>query len=239
MHNTVDGRWGKITYLLKDEYVGRSIHSYGEYNPDETEKILELAGEADGICLDIGANMGCISQALLASGYKVLSWEPQPEIYKILKMNCNNHCYNTALGSQETTAQMPKVYYSEKNNYGGISLNTRSILGSYTVPVRRLDDVLAEDYPGVKVGFIKLDVEGYELSVLMGAKDTIERDKPILYVEDDRVEKSHNLRKYIKALGYTIEEHKPPLYRENNFFGLKKNIWTQNFASHNIICRPC
>jgi FkbM family methyltransferase len=236
MLKTVDGRWGKITYLAKDEYVGRSIHNYGEYNPDETEMVLQLA-QKDKLSLDIGANMGCITQALLYSGFDTWSFEPQPEVYKVLTTNCNNQCFNFALGAQETTAQMPKVYYSEKNNFGGISLNTRSILGSYTVPVKRLDDLLQDN--DTPVGFIKLDVEGYELSVLLGAKETIEKYKPILYVEDDRVEKSASLRKFITALGYTIEEHKPPLYRPQNFFGLQKNIWNQNFASHNLICKPC
>lgn len=239
MHKTVMGRWGEITYLLKDIYVGKSIHYYGEYNPDETEKVLELAKQADGLCLDIGANLGCISQALIVSGFETISFEPQPELFKILTKNCNNVCYNIALGKETGTAEMPKLYYSEKNNYGGISLNTRSILGSYTVPVRALDDVLEENHPGKKVGFIKLDVEGYELRVLMGARKTIERDRPVLYVEDDRPEKSENLRKFILSLGYDIEDHRPPLYRENNFFNHQKNVWDVNFLSHNIICTPC
>jgi hypothetical protein len=88
-------------------------------------------------------------------------------------------------------------------------------------------------------GFMKIDVEGYELEVLRGAVQTIERCKPIMYIEDDRQNKSSALRTFIRELGYSIEEHKPTLYRENNFFGLKKNIWDRNYASHNLICRPC
>ena len=88
------------------------------------------------------------------------------------------------------------------------------------------------------VGFMKIDVEGYELEVLQGAVETIAHCKPILYIEDDRGDKSRALHQYIEYLGYSIEEHKPPLYRENNFFGLKKNVWDKNYASHNLICRP-
>ena len=59
MLGKVEGRWGTCGYFLKDEYVGRSVHAYGEYGPDETEKILELRG--DGLFLDVGANIGDIS----------------------------------------------------------------------------------------------------------------------------------------------------------------------------------
>ena len=85
---------------------------------------------------------------------------------------------------------------------------------------------------------IKIDVEGFEENVLKGAENTIKKYKPTMYIEDDRVEKSLSLRTYIKSLGYSIEEHKPPLYRANNFFGKKINVWNMNYVSHNIICRP-
>lgn len=240
MLGKVLGRWGECTYFLKDEYVGRSVRNYGEYNPDETEKILELAKEAgEGYCLDIGANIGCISQALLGAGEDVLSFEPQPEVYKVLEENVRNlggQVYNLALGSNVGQVDMPKVYYSEKGNFGGLGIGTNLGRGTYKVNVATLND-WNFDAP---VKFMKIDVEGYELEVLKGAKSVIDFYKPIMYIEDDRADKSYALRKYIREeLGYWIEEHKPTLYRENNFFGLKKNIWNLNYASHNIICKPC
>ena len=235
MINTKDSRWGPCTYFLKDEYVGRSIHNYGEYGPDETEKILELA-DRNKLCLDIGANIGVISMALLANGFEVKAFEPQPEVYKLLAANIagRGDAYNTALGLGAGVVEMPKVYYSAKGNFGGLGIGQKSMYGSYTVPVASLDS-----YEFENVGFIKIDVEGFEEMVLRGGRETILRDKPIMYIEDDRIEKRMGLRAYIKELGYSIETHQPTLYRENNFFGLKKNIWDRNFASHNLVCRPC
>ena len=60
-----------------------------------------------------------------------------------------------------------------------------------------------------------------------------------MYIEDDRLDRSDSLRKYIRSLDYTIEEHKPKLYRSNNYFGLARNVWNMDYESHNIICRPC
>lgn len=244
MLKTVDGRWGRCEYFAKDEYVGKSMHYYGEYNPDETEKILELAG--DGLCLDIGANIGVITQALLASGHNVIAFEPQPQVFELLSRNVaavvnvpgtGRGCiYNVAVGDAYGKAKMPKVHYSEKGNFGGLGIGTPSILGSIEVSVMPIDSML-QDLE--RVSFVKLDVEGYEYEALLGMRGLIERDKPILYVEDDRVEKSSRLRWLIKSYGYSIEEHQPLLYRENNFKGLKRNVWDKLYASHNIICRPC
>lgn len=238
MHKQTNGRWGPCRYFGRDEYVGRSIHNYGEYNPDETEMIISLAS---GLCLDIGANIGCISQALKATGHDVYSFEPQPELFTLLEWNMA-HAYgsakaagfNVACGSEPGIAKMPKVYYSDKGNFGGLSLNTATMYGSYDVPVVKIDTYNFQD-----VGFIKMDVEGFEIEALTGSIETIKRCRPILYVEDDRPSNSQKLRQFIESLGYTIEEHKPTLYREKNFFGLKKNIWDRNYASHNLICKPC
>lgn len=232
MYRTVDGRWGKCTYLSKDIYVGGSMHNYGEFSPDETEKILSLAA---GRCLDVGANIGCISQALLAKGFNVAAFEPQPEIFKLLTINCPTaENLNAACGASEGTATMPKLHYSEKNNFGGVSLGMVGMFGSYNVPVITIDSLGYDD-----VGFIKIDVESYELEVLQGAHSTIKRCKPILYIEDDRMEKRSVLRDYITELGYKYELTQPSLFRENNFFNNKKDIWApKRVASLNLICTP-
>lgn len=239
MIRSVDGRWGKCFYFGKDEYVGRSVHNYGEYNPDETEYILKLASEAQDSpdarnmkVLDIGANIGCISQALEHEGYDVVAFEPQPEVFNLLRKNFSGESYNIGLGSKFETAKMPKFRYDDKNNVGSMSIGASGILGTIDVEVRTVDSFNFEN-----VGLMKIDVEGYEEEVLRGAVDTIARCSPILYIEDDRASKSYSLHKFLKELGYVWTEHNPPLYREQNFFNLKKNIWSKNYVSKNIDCR--
>lgn len=228
---SVQGRWGEIWFEGKDMYVGRSLFNYGEYNPDETEMILSLA---NGLCLDIGANFGVMGQALEYSGFSCISFEPQPDVYNILSKNVRGVCHNIGLGDVAGVFKMPRVLMGSRANYGGMGIGFRSELGTIDVSVRTLDSFEFSD-----VGFMKIDVEGFEENVLRGGVETINRCRPIMYIEDDRAEKSASLRKYITSLGYSIEEHKPPLYRVDNYFGKKKNVWDRNFVSHNIICRPC
>ncbi len=229
MYKTINGRYGPVTFLEKDMYVGRSLYYYGEYGPDESEMIVALANRT---CLDIGANIGCISQALTATGHYVEAFEPQPEIFKLLGQNVICPAHNVAVSNRIGFVKMPKLYYSNKFNYGGVGIGDKSIYGSIEVPCVTIDSLNIVD-----VGFMKIDVEGHELEVLEGAAETISLCRPILYVEDDRTEKSRALRQFIQYLGYTVEEHQPALYRESNFFGHKQNVWDKNYASHNLICR--
>lgn len=231
---SVEGRWGRCYFFEKDEYIGRSLQNYGECMPDETEYLLSLAAKAgkDKLVLDIGANIGVVSQALEKSGFTVEAFEPLFDIYELLTANFKGRAHNIALGHQEGVTVMPRLDYSQHNNYGGFSVGTASkALGAVQVPVKTLDSFNFQN-----VGLIKIDVEGFEEGVLRGAVDTIARCKPVMYIEDDRVEKSASLHAFIASLGYAWEPHAPPLYRENNFFGLKQNIWGKNFVSKNIVC---
>lgn len=232
MYKTINGRYGPVTFLTSDQYVGRSLFYYGEYNPDECEKIVSLA-QPGKLCLDIGANFGCISQALEAANHSVIAWEPQPEIATLAAQNITGTVHACALGSVCGSASMPRVHYSAKNNFGGLSIGSSSLLGTIRVPVTTLDS-----YNLTNVGLIKIDVEGFELEVLKGGLNTIKSQRPVLYIEDDRPQNSRALREFILGLGYQIIEHKPPLFRQNNYFNHQKNVWDKNYASHNIICLP-
>jgi FkbM family methyltransferase len=233
MHKVVNGRWGPVAFYGKDEYVGKSLFNYGEYNPDETEKIIELATPGK-LCLDVGANVGVITQALEFSGFEVIGFEPQPKIFELLRLNTRGTSYNVALGTNTGMVKMPRVQYAARGNFGGLSIGTSSLSGTIDVAITTLDSYNFEN-----VGLIKIDVEGFEEQVLRGGTKTILASKPVLYIEDDRQEKRMGLRNYIRELGYSIEMHQPPLYREKNFFDKRKNVWDRNYASHNLICKPC
>lgn len=223
--------YGDCWFYGKDEYIGRSLYNYGEWSGEECEKIIELSC---GVCLDIGANIGFMSMAMLHAGHEVIAFEPQPQLFELLKRNARAaRCENVALGLAAGTAKMARVRYGDKGNYGGVRLHTRSELGSIDVEVRTLDSYKLEN-----VGFIKMDVEGYEKQVLLGAVDTLNRCSPTLYLEDDRDDLSKDLRGLLKELGYVnIEEHQPPMFRENNYAGNTKDIWAPTrYISKNIIC---
>lgn len=234
---TVNTAYGPCTFYGKDEYIGRSLYSYGEWSGEECLKIVSLAAGREGICVDVGANIGFMTMALLAAGHVVYSYEPQPAIYDLLDKNTSRFgarisCRNIGLGAVAGVAKMPRIRYGAKGNYGGAGIGFKSELGTIDVRVETLDSQNLEN-----VKFIKIDVEGYETEVLKGGRQTILRDKPVMYIEDDRDDKREGLYDELRSLGYEWEDHNPPLYRADNFAGLNKNIWDKEYVSHNIICR--
>lgn len=231
-------------------FIGRSLYAYGEWGGEEASVIADLASSRTGYALDVGANIGFMSMAMLAAGCHVMAFEPQPALCDLLLENTSGWAKSSialvmpfALSDFNGKSTMPRIRYGEKGNYGGLALGQRSELGTITVECRTLDSLLdslrttsTETYP---IGFIKIDVEGHEMAVLRGARATILRDRPIMYIEDDRPEKSLALQELIKGMDYTIERHYPRLFRKDNFAGNPVNIWNEDYSSHNLICRPC
>lgn len=82
---------------------------------------------------------------------------------------------------------------------------------------------------------IKVNVEGMERDVILGAAETIRRTKPYLYVENDRESKSEDLIRTIASLDYDLYRHKPKLYNPTNFLGNPENIFG-DIISANLLC---
>jgi hypothetical protein len=118
------------------------------------------------------------------------------------------------------------------NNFGGLELTDPSAPRGQQVPLVRLDDLRL-----MRCNFLKVDVEGMELSVLQGGADMIRRLRPVIYVENDRPHLSGPLVKFIDSLGYDAYWHRPKLFNPNNFFGNRENVFG-NIASINMLCAP-
>jgi FkbM family methyltransferase len=227
----IHGRYGPCYVFTTDEYLSKSVINYGEYNKDECEHIVTLANEKKGLVLDIGANIGNISQALISAGHEVIAFEPQPEVFELLKLNCPSATvHNVALGATSAIMQIPKIDYSKKGNFGGVSMGSGMGL---VVEIRTLDS-----YNFHNVSLIKIDVEGFEEQVLLGARETIAASKPIIYLEADRVEKLAVLDDILQEMGYSHVSHNPPLFNPDNLFKNVNNVWDKNYASMNWECRP-
>ena len=76
---------------------------------------------------------------------------------------------------------------------------------SYDVKLNKLDKFELEN-----VSLIKIDVEGFELQVILGALSTIKRCKPIIIVEISNQNTSKKLIQILKKIGYNI--HYPYKY---------------------------
>ncbi|HVX57435.1 MAG TPA: FkbM family methyltransferase, partial [Candidatus Saccharimonadales bacterium] len=211
---------------------------YGEYSQAEPNLWRKIVRAGDTV-IDIGANIGALTLALydLVGGDKgkVLAFEPQPENYKLLLENAkgkNIHTFTCALGAKEGEISVPALSELKHTNYGGIELGGSNV--SYRRALHTLDQYTKNMLS--PISFIKIDVEGMEAEVLKGAKQTIAKHRPVLYVENDRSEKSAELLQLIFDMNYFVFEHTPLLYAESNF--KEREVDEQNIVSVNLLCIP-
>ena len=81
------------------------------------------------------------------------------------------------------------------------------------------------------------DVEGMEKDVLSGAAKTIARSLPVLYLENDRPEKSPALIQHLIDLEYQLFWHTPALFHPKNFFQQAENVFGR-IVSSNMLAIP-
>lgn len=166
----------------------------------------------------------------------VLAFEPQRIVFQTLCANLainsisNVHTFHTAVSSEEGFINIPDLDYSKSNNFGGVSL--ANIKKGATVQKVKLDSFLNKIN---RLKLLKVDVEGMEIDVINGSKQLINKFKPIIYIENDRVENSEKLIDLIKSLDYKLYWHLPKLFNENNFYKNKENVFN-NIVSVNMLC---
>jgi len=155
-----------------DELVGTFVVQQYRYDSIVEPKL----GDID---FDIGAYVGdtalWFSKAVGPPG-KVYAFEPEPSNFEKLKAN---------LARNKVTNVIPlQLALSEKEGEMQIASGRGSsaiteTAGDTSVKVTTVDKfVEANKLP--RVGFIKMDVEGHELKVLAGARETIKTFKPSL-----------------------------------------------------------
>lgn len=240
-------RYGLTIFNNIDVWTGKSIEKYGEYSESEVKLFKEIIKQGD-VVLDIGANIGCHTMAfsrLVGQGI-VFSYEPERNNFNALAGNIalnnirNVHVFQKAVGSTSGLISVPELDLEQTTNMGGLSLTgDYSRAPNYVVPLTTIDEQNL-----LRCNFIKIDVEGMEKPVLEGAKQTIEKYKPILYVEDDRDNLHDALIEFIKSLNYIPYKHLAPLYNPENYYKNTKDEFLmpnedgtyRAIVSSNIFC---
>jgi FkbM family methyltransferase len=174
---------------------------------DLQSKIMHKLFEASRNFSDIGANMGFYSlyASKLSPTISVFAFEPNSAIRNILKENIDGNFLKdritiipTALGNSNLKNQ--KMFIPKFTGTGGGSFKNlhpeeqNEVIDGIEVMML---DTYAEDND-YKVDMMKIDVEGFEMSVIEGAEKVIARFQPTIVIE--------LLRKWMKPFGHTPQD---------------------------------
>lgn len=161
----------------------KGVGAYERYALDAFMAVLDQAGPGD--VLDVGANVGLYGFLAAARGERrVYAFEPTPRIAASVRRSARLgrlpvHVVEAALGDRTGTATL---YLSDRTDASN-SLNPsfRPSTTQVDVPAFTLDDFCTRR--GITPAVIKVDTETTEPAVLRGARGTIARHRPWIFVE--------------------------------------------------------
>ncbi len=170
----------------------RSIHyrrSLRDYDISQEPDLLgckQLIHAGDTV-LDIGGNIGVYSRfcsEFVGQSGRVFTLEPVPQTFAYLQSNVkalglrNVTCINVAASdadSEDRTMHVPDYATGGENLYEA----TLSTHGNVHVKTARLDTL----FPDLSPAFLKIDVEGHEVSCLKGGLELLRRARPAVMIE--------------------------------------------------------
>lgn len=139
------------------------------------------------VIIDVGAHIGdsAILMKSINPNSKIYSFEPNPSTYIKLYKNAhkyNFYSYNLALGDKEVSASL---YDTSNGNSSPFASVYKSVVESvhhtkaneYKIKITTLDKFYRNNLNGQSIDLLKIDVEGYEYKVILGATNTIKNKK--------------------------------------------------------------
>ena len=177
------------------ECISDDIVKYNDFWEFELFNKWKKHFPKEGLMLDIGANIGshCIQFKLYFPDIEIYAFEPFKENFDVLIQNTKQYkdikCFNVGIGSRTSI-----VHFS--NGHAQNSGVVRVVNNSNNPNiVLSLDNLLLPN-----ISFIKIDIEGHELSAFEGMKHLLLKDKPQIWLEDNR----GTAVSYLQSLGYKI-----------------------------------
>ena len=146
------------------------------------------------VCLDIGSNVGQWTRPLAKRFHSVICFEPNPNFRQCFKKNIaetNVVLWPYGLSNKEHQAQQ---------DFNSTILNE----GAGDIQCRTLDS-----FGLTNVDFVKIDVDGFEVPLLEGARDTLIRNTPVINIEmkrDKRLDTVKRAEAILRDLGYRHEK---------------------------------
>ena len=172
----------KFRYVPFRGYYRHRSHKYMR-KIDPEMGLLKFIVDPKRICLDVGANLGLFTYFLSRYSPHVYAFEPNPIPLRVLRYVADKNVTVLQMALSDKTGEAELVVPKGRKGWSsnGASIEYDEGEGRVVkVPGSRIDDLDYKD-----IGFIKIDVEGHEKSVLEGAQETLARDRPNLFVENE------------------------------------------------------
>lgn len=212
-YNTLYGPFYLPFFAFKD--VVRNLIINNKIYEEEVYNAVKKHIKPNSIVLDIGSNYGQMSilWSKVKPGVQVYSFEASSYIFKILKKNIEINSANVKAFNNIVGNVSDKLFYISKSNldkytsYGSNKIEfTKEKKNSDKIKCIKIDDIEFNQ----NISVMKVDVQGFDLDVLKGAKETIKKHQmPIIFEYDKEFEKDFDytfkdFENFFKEIKYKI-----------------------------------
>lgn len=202
------------------------ISEYSFFYPKLRRSLAALPGpKPQSVILDIGGNRGQSVKFFrrIFKDIEIYSFEPSPRIFKILaKLNVTNfQAFNLGVSSKNgvgifyeslldeaSTFDLPDInsdWHKTKSRILGV--DKEKMYSEITVPIKTIDTVVVENQIQ-RIFLLKIDVEGHEFEVLLGANDAlstkmVENIQIERHLDDLRVSNEIEIHNFLGGHGFS------------------------------------
>ena len=188
-------------------FLVRVLRSRYRDHRTELAELRRHIRRGDLVC-DIGANKGSFLYWLSrwSDPGRVIAFEPQPDLADGLRRLCTKFSLNNVLVEQAavySSTGTQEFFVPDGHQPGASLLKPEGTSKAIETKTISLDEYLSDQE---NVSAIKIDVEGAELDVLLGAKRTLQRCSPLIVFECDRhltsIDRMKETFLFLSELGY-------------------------------------
>jgi FkbM family methyltransferase len=160
----------EIHYPNKTRILGSMVnHNYELDNLLYSYGLENFKISKNDLIIDCGANVGSLYYAIkrFTDTFNYIAFEPDPKVFKCLELNLNKF-NNVELSCVGLSSENKSKEFYINNETGDSSLEEFNTETSIDIIIKKLDSFKYE-----KIKLLKIDAEGHELEVLLGAKSTL------------------------------------------------------------------
>ena len=207
----LDSVYGKFLVNRHCDLQAEALVKTGRPHIDEEIQLLcKIAATLPegAVAVDAGANIGLVAmplaQVLKPKGGVVLAFEVQRMLHNALCGTAalndldNLHPYPQGLGGSVRDELMVRLDYGLPQDFGSFSLIEQN-----AQPTERIKIVTLDSIGLPRLDLLKIDVEGMEIEVLMGAQATIQRGRPWCWIEYWKIG-LETLKEVFEGSGYEL-----------------------------------
>lgn len=159
--------------------------------------------------LDVGANIGIYSlhaSRRVGPQGNIHAFEPTPETFDMLTANISKNRLLNIRTCAKALADKSGILYLIAD--GRPASNSTSSEADRASGLNQIEATTLDEYrdsnPGMKVDFIKVDIEGGERAFFEGGRRALSEDKPLILFESEHTGPDFPERKLLREIGYRL-----------------------------------